>query len=55
MLVIKKHFLFLQISLNLDVDLSRRFIRNPNEEEFNAGKRLIFKGDLPTPDESEYF
>jgi hypothetical protein len=35
-------------------DLSRRFIRNPNKEEFNAGKRLIFKGDPPTPDESEY-
>jgi hypothetical protein len=34
--------------------LGRRFIRNPNKEEFNQGKYLIYTDDLPKYDESKF-
>lgn len=34
--------------------LARRFIRNPNKEEFEAGKHLVYVGDQPTYDESAF-
>lgn len=34
--------------------LSRRFIRNPNKEEFNQGKYLIYDGESPKYDESKF-
>ena len=32
--------------------LYRRYIRNPNKEEWDAGKRVIYVGDEPTFDDS---
>ncbi len=34
--------------------LGRRFIRNPNKEEFNNGKYLIYTDDLPTYNEQDF-
>jgi len=35
-------------------DLKCRFIRNPNEEEFNAGKFLIYTNKMPVYDEESF-
>lgn len=34
--------------------LARRFIRNPNKEEFDQGKFLIYTSDLPQYDEEKF-
>jgi phytanoyl-CoA hydroxylase len=34
--------------------LARRFIRNPNKEEFDQGKYLIYTSDLPQYDEEKF-
>ena len=34
--------------------MTRRFIRNPNKEEFDAGKLLIHTNGEPVVDEEEY-
>ena len=34
--------------------MARRFIRNPNKEEFDAGKFLIYDGEQPEYDESAF-
>jgi phytanoyl-CoA hydroxylase len=35
-------------------ELSRRFIRNPNKEEFDAGKYLIYSNENSKYDENEF-
>lgn len=34
--------------------LTRRFIRNPNKEEFDAGKHLIYTSEMPATDEKDF-
>jgi hypothetical protein len=37
------HFLYLNIYS--EEPIRRRYVRNPNQEEFNDGKILVFRGD----------
>lgn len=34
--------------------INRRYVRNPNQDEFNAGKILIFKGDEETYNDADF-
>ena len=42
------------IPFSFKVPIKRRYIRNPNEEEFNEGKMLIFNGNDDQYDEKDF-
>jgi hypothetical protein len=46
--------IFIWFNIDFKVPITRRYIRNPNQEEFSEGKMLMFKGDEPQVDDKAF-